>query len=29
MKLQLRSYAPLFALAAGDADNPFQRVLDR
>jgi hypothetical protein len=29
MKLQLRSYAPLFALAAGDADNLFQRVLDR
>jgi hypothetical protein len=29
MKLQLRSYAPLFALAAGDADNPFQRVLDK
>jgi hypothetical protein len=29
MKLQIRSYAPLFALAAGDADYPFQRVFDR
>jgi hypothetical protein len=29
MKLQLRANAPLFALAAGDVDDPFQRVLDR
>jgi hypothetical protein len=29
MKLQLRVLRALFAVAAGDADNPFQRVLDR
>jgi uncharacterized protein (DUF1810 family) len=27
--LKYRSYATLFALAAGEQDNPFQRALDR
>jgi hypothetical protein len=28
-RLQLRAYAPLFALEAGDADNPLQRAHKR